>query len=275
MFTKVLLALCSIAIVSACNNSGSVGDPDGTTQDAHDGAVQDSGSDNTPSDQGMDAGETSDDGGLSDAGTDAASDAGSDTGADQGGDQGQSTVTLAGCTLFPPDNFWNTPIDDAPLDPMSDTYIASIGADTELHPDFGSFWNGEPLGIPWTSVPEDQPMVEVRFDYDDESDPGPYPIPPDAPIEGGPDADGDRHVLVIQRDACILYEMFSSYPQADGSWDAGSGAIWHLDQNETRHRDWTSADAAGLAILPGLVRWEEVYEQGEIRHAMRVTMGQI
>jgi hypothetical protein len=111
----------------------------------------------------------------------------------------------------------------------------------------------------------------VAFDYEDESDPGPYPIPADAPIEGGPGASGDRHVLVIDRDAWVLYELFAAYPRGNGGWDAGSGAIFDLSSNFLRPAGWTSADAAGLPIFPGLVRYDEVVDQGEIRHALRFT----
>ena len=107
-------------------------------------------------------------------------------------------------------------------------------------------------------------------EYWDESDPGPYPIPDDAPIEGGPQSDGDRHVLVVERDSCILYEVYAAYPQADGSWEAGSGAVWDLRSNDLHPDTWTSADAAGLPILPGLVRYEEV-EAGRVGHAIRFT----
>jgi hypothetical protein len=127
--------------------------------------------------------------------------------------------------------------------------------------------------MPWTSVQAGQPLVDVSFYYDD-SDPGPYPIPPDAPIEGGPDSNGDRHVLVVDRDACLLYETFDSHPHPDGSWDAGSGAIFDLTSNALRPDGWTSADAAGFAILPGLARYEEV-EAGEIAHALRFTAADI
>jgi hypothetical protein len=122
-------------------------------------------------------------------------------------------------------------------------------------------------------VPGTQATVPITFTYDDESDPGPYPIPPDAPIEGGPASDGDRHVLVVDRDDCILYELYAAYPQPDGSWLAGSGAIFDLNSNDLREDGWTSADAAGLPILPGLVRYDEVAE-GEIRHAIRFTAEQ-
>ncbi len=191
--------------------------------------------------------------------------------------QDTDSPIIVGCPVFPPDNIWNTPIDTLPLDPNSDLYISTIGSDSTLHPDFGSGdWppgSGSPIGIPYTDVPESQPPVEVTFEYDDESDPGPYPIPPDAPIEGGPESDGDRHVLVLERDNCVLYEMYYAWPQPDGSWDAGSGAVFDLSSHLLRPDGWTSGDAAGLPILPGLVRYDEVAE-GEIRHAIRFTAPQ-
>ena len=132
-------------------------------------------------------------------------------------------------------------------------------------------WDGGPIGIPYTTVPGTQPKVPVSFDYADESDPGPYPIPPDAPIEGGPSSTGDRHVLVVDRDACRLWELYSAYPQNGGSsWTAGSGATWDLNSNAMRPLGWTSGDAAGLPILPGLVRYDEV-AAGEIDHVIRFT----
>ena len=182
--------------------------------------------------------------------------------------------TLAGCTLFPTDNIWNTPIDELPVDRNSATYINTIGADTPLHPDFGAgLWEGGPIGIPFTDVAGVQPKVDVTFDYADESDPGPYPIPTDAPIEGGAASDGDRHVLVVDRDNCVLYELFYAFPQHDGAWTAASGAIFDLNSNALRPDTWTSADAAGLPILPGLVRYDEV-ATGEINHALRFTAPQ-
>jgi len=190
------------------------------------------------------------------------------------GGQGQGP-TLGGCALFPGDNMWNTPIDQLPVASTSNDYITAIGADTHLHPDFGTVWDGAPNGIPYTIVADDQAMVDVTFQWPDESDPGPYAIPPDALIEGGPQGDGDRHVLVVRQGSCILYELYDAHLQQDNSWTAGSGAIWHLDQNEIRPDGWTSADAAGLAILPGLIRYEEVYDQGVINHAIRVTISQI
>lgn len=181
---------------------------------------------------------------------------------------------IAGCTLFPADNIWNTPVDALPLDPNSDAYVNTIGAGRTLHPDFGSgLWEGAPIGIPYVVVAGDQPKVPVTFEYEDESDPGPYPIPPDAPIEGGPDSDGDRHILVLDRDNCTLYELYAAYPQNGGSWEAGSGAIFDLSSHVLRPDMWTSADAAGLPILPGLVRYDEV-ASGEITHAIRFTAPQ-
>lgn len=191
----------------------------------------------------------------------------------------QSPPTIAGCDVFPADNVWNTPVDDLPLEPNSATYVDAIGADAPMHPDFGSGdWppgSGAPIGIPYVDVPGDQPAVPVAFvDYGGESDPGPYPIPPNAPIEGGPDSDGDRHVLVLDRERCLLYELFDAYPQDGGAWwEAGSGAIFDLGSHALRPAGWTSADAAGLPILPGLVRYDEV-ASGAIDHALRFTAPQ-
>jgi len=188
--------------------------------------------------------------------------------------QPQPPPEVAGCAVFPSDNVWNTPVDTLPVDANSAAYVATIGADAYVHADFGSgTWEGGPIGIPYVDVPGSQPLVDVTFDYADESDPGPYPIPPDAPIEGGPDSDGDRHVLVVDRDNCILYELFYAFPQPDESWHAGSGAIFDLDSHDLRPETWISADAAGLPILPGLVRYDDV-AAGEIRHAIRFTAPQ-
>ena len=186
----------------------------------------------------------------------------------------QTGPNLAGCLVFPANNVWNVPVDHLPLDPNSSSYVATIGASKGVHPDFGSgLYDGGPIGIPYTIVPGTQTKVRISFDYADESDPGPYPIPPDAAIEGGSQSTGDRHVLVLDRDNCILYETYSTYPQPDGSWRAGSGAIYNLLSNGLRPSGWTSADAAGLPILPGLVRYDEV-ASGEIRHALRFTAPQ-
>jgi hypothetical protein len=177
------------------------------------------------------------------------------------------------CAVFPSNNHWNRRIDHLPKHPRSSEIVASVGRQETLHPDFGSgTYNGGPIGIPFTTVPETQQRVPVSFGYDDESDPGPYPIPPDAPIEGGPDAEGDRHVIVVDRDECVLYELFDAWPQENGArWTAGSGARWDLSSNALRPKGWTSADAAGLPILPGLARYDEV-ANGEIDHALRFTV---
>ena len=189
-----------------------------------------------------------------------------------------STLLIAGDlalpakSIFPADNPWNRDISREPVDPNSAALVKSIGLDKPLHPDFGTTYHGAPNGIPFIVVGGTQPRVPVQFQYKDESDPGPYPIPPDAPIEGGPSAKGDRHVLVIDRDAWKLYELFSSHPEAGGkSWRAGSGAIFDLASNKLRPAGWTSADAAGLPIFPGLVRYDEVMEKKAILHALRFT----
>ena len=189
---------------------------------------------------------------------------------------GEATPTaaapsLGGCPMLPADDIWNTRVDGLPAHPRSAEWLASIGLDTGLHADFGSgLWAGGPIGIPYVLVPEDQPRVPLRFEYADESDPGPYPIPTDAPIEGGPQSSGDRHVLVLQQGSCRLYETWSTYPEAGGAWRAGSGAVFDLGSSRLRPDGWTSADAAGLPILPGLVRYDEV-AAGVIRHAIRFT----
>ena len=182
-------------------------------------------------------------------------------------------ASLHGNVPFPADNPWNQDISNSPVDPNSNNLIASIGNTVNLHPDFGTVWNGAPNGIPYIVVSGTQPRVPMNFIwYDDESDPGPYPVPPDAPIEGGPSSTGDRHVLVIDRDNWKLYEMGNAYPVNGGaSWNAGGGAIFDLNSNALRPAGWTSADAAGLPIFPGLVRYDEVFEQGEIKHALRFT----
>lgn len=178
--------------------------------------------------------------------------------------------TLEGVSIFPPDNPWNLRVDGEPVDPNSDALLASIGLDTGLHPDFGANWNGGPFGIPFVVVSGTQPRVPVEFEYADESDPGPYPIPPDAPIEGGASSSGDRHIIVVDRDAGMLYELFAAYPEGDG-WRAGSGAVFDLSSNALRPAGWTSADAAGLPILPGLARYDEAVSAEGIRHALRFT----
>ncbi len=179
---------------------------------------------------------------------------------------------LHGRRPFPDTNAWNRDVSADPIDPASATLIAACGTGN-LHPDFGAFqWQGAPAGIPYVVVAGAQPKVPVSFGYADESDPGPYPIPPNAPIEGGASAVGDRHVLVVDRDAWKLYELFDARPVNGGrSWTAGSGAIFDLTTGALRPAGWTSADAAGLPIFPGLARYDEVVGQGAIRHALRFT----
>ena len=166
---------------------------------------------------------------------------------------------------------WNRIVENDDVDPNSQNYISTIGLATKVHPDFGTVWDGAPNGIPYVVVDNSQASVPVSFDYADESDPGPYPIPNNAPIEGGATSNGDRHILIINRDTWKLYELWSSYPSGSG-WHCGSGAILDLASNALRPDGWTSADAAGLPIFPGLVRYDEVMEQGEIRHALRFTV---
>jgi hypothetical protein len=176
-----------------------------------------------------------------------------------------------GKRLLPDDNPWNLDISKAPVDANSARLVAGIGLDRPLHPDFGTFLDGAPNGIPYVVVPGNQPKVPIKFFYANESDPGPYPIPSNAPIEGGPKSKGDRHILVLDRDNWMLYEAFDAHPLLRGDWKAGSGAIFNLKSNKQRPKGWTSADAAGLPILPGLVRYEEV-QAGAIRHALRFTV---
>lgn len=202
--------------------------------------------------------------------------------------------TVGGCAIFPLSNVWNTPIAGLPVHASSSAWISTMGSGTGLHMDFGSGeWEGGKIGIPFDVVPEGQTMVPIDFDilgWGSESDDGPYPIPLDPQIEGEPDnATGDRHILVVRQGACELYELYYSYAdgeeaqaQNDGwpdffecsagtdGWCGASGAVFDLDSNALRPDGWTSADAAGLPILPGLARYEEI-AAGEIRHALRFT----
>jgi hypothetical protein len=152
-------------------------------------------------------------------------------------------ATLEGCPIFPTDNDWNRDISNDPVDPASAAYLGDIGLATGLHADFGSNLD---WGLPAVVVPGTQRKLPISFDNASESDPGPYPIPDDVPIERG----GDHHALVIDRDACVLYEVYA-LTGVPGAWHGGSGAVWHLRTNATRPAGWTSADAAGLPIFPG------------------------
>ena len=175
---------------------------------------------------------------------------------------------IGDCPVFPADNPWNTDISDYPVDPLSDTYIASISADGDefLHADFGE---DPTYGIPYIVVGGDQPPAEITFtDYGDERDPGPYPIPEDAPVEAG----SDQHVIAVDDENCMLYELYAAEWNG-GGWNAASGAVFDLRSNDLRPEGWTSADAAGLPIFPGLVRYDEI-EAGVIQHALRFTVSQ-
>ena len=178
-----------------------------------------------------------------------------------GGDAFAGSPVIGGCPILPRDNPWNTDVSQAPVDTSHD-YIGSLGSMT-LWPDFGG--DGA-YGIPFVSVPFTQPLVPVGFDVADESDPGPYPTPLDAPVEGG----GDRHVLTLRQGDCRLFELYAAERQ-DSGWHAYSGAAWDLRSNALRPERWTSADAAGLPILPGLARRDEA-DSGVIRHALRITV---
>ncbi len=261
--TFILCALAALLCVACGGGSG-----DGTSNAGGGSSGGSSGSGGTGSGSGS--------GSTSGSGS-------STTGITYGNMQGAGLgagASLNGAVPFPADNAWNTNISLAPVDPNSDNLIASIGLSRGLHPDFGSgLYAGAPIGIPYVVVSSSQAMVPIDFvAYGDESDPGPYPIPANAPIEGqladGSSFGGDRHVIVINRDANRLYEMDNSFPQSDGSWQADSGAVFHLDSDNVRptaQPGWTSADAAGLPIFPGLARYDEV-AAGTIPHALRFTV---
>jgi hypothetical protein len=175
------------------------------------------------------------------------------------------------CPLFPERFSTNRPVDRAPVAPDSDRIVASIGLEEGLHADFGSgTYEGRPIGIPFDVVTRRTPRSRVAFEYADESDRVRYPIPRDVHIEGGPGADGDRHALLLDRSRCRLYELFA-LRRGGGGWEAGSGATWNLRSTRLRPAGWTSADAAGLPILPLLARYDEV-RRGRIDHALRVTV---
>jgi hypothetical protein len=179
---------------------------------------------------------------------------------------------LGGCPVFPANSVWNQPVDELPVAANSAQLVASIGLDASVHADFGAgLYDGSIIGIPYVVVRGSKtPKSRLRFEYADESDKGPYPIPRNVPIEGAPNAgDGDRHALIVDRDTCKLYELYALQRTASG-WTAGSGAIWSLRSNKLRPAGWTSADAAGLPILPGLARWADA-ATGQINHALRFT----
>ncbi len=192
------------------------------------------------------------------------------------GGSSASALRLPGaprCEIFPANNAWNQRVDKLPVAQNSATLIKSIGLDAPVHPDFGSGkYDGEPIGIPFDVVSKKTPTYRVTFDYADESDHVRYPIPRTVHIEGGPRSTGDRHAILVDKNTCRLYELFDVHHTSRG-WTAGSGATWSLRSNHLRPAGWTSADAAGLPIFPGLARWDEV-SRGVIDHALRFTASQ-
>ena len=188
--------------------------------------------------------------------------------------------TIGGCQVFPANHYWNTPVDALPVHPSSRAWVRTMtvrsdGTARNLHPDWGT--TEVEYGIPFVTVGAGQPLVDIDGIYADESDPGPYPIPPNAPIEGTAASDGDRHVLAVDTSSCTIYELYRAFPVGPptNEWEADSFAKWPMGSNVLRPDGWTSADAAGFAIFPGLARWEEVIAAGEIEHAMRVTASPI
>lgn len=195
----------------------------------------------------------------------------------KGGCAGISVGQLSNLNGFIPfqgtDSLWNKDISSAAVDPNSDNIINSIGPNVNIYGDFGSgLWQGSTIGDPYQVVPGTQAKVPIFFTaYGAESDPGPMPIPGNALITGYPHPDGDRHVMVLDKDGCWLYELFNAYPAVGLGWRADSAAVWDLTANNTRPFLWTAADAAGLPIFPGLVRYDEV-NAGAIKHALRATV---
>jgi len=187
--------------------------------------------------------------------------------------QGRPVPGAPKCPVFPRTSHWNQRVDRLPVHARSDAIVDAVGRSSGAHADFGSgLYQGRPIGIPFKVVGGSQKRVPVSFQYSSESDRGPYPLPQNVPIEGGRGSDGDRHVIVVDRSRCRLYELFAAYPEQGGRrWRAGSGAIWSLRSNRLRPSGWTSADAAGLPILPGLARYDEV-RRGRIDHALRITV---
>ncbi len=190
------------------------------------------------------------------------------------------TQSVGGCAIFPANNIWNARVDVLPIHPQSSAYINSNGGPgTPLHPDFGTVYNGAPNGILFIVVPTNQPLVQITLQpYGDQADPGPYPVPTNAPVEGGIGSNGDRHVLIVRQGDCQLFELYRAFPKSNGSW-AGFGAAFDLKRNgPLRPGTYTSADAAGLPILPGLVKYDEVLAAANanssngVGHAIRFTI---
>ena len=193
----------------------------------------------------------------------------SSAGATAGSPSGKPVAGTA-CRTFPADNYWHADISDLPVHPRSRQWLSHMSTDRDLHPDFGpSYGDGPNYGIPVTVVGHAHPRVRVRFDYAAESDRVRYPLGRDTRIEGGRGSGGDKHAVIVDKGACRLYETWNTRVR-DGRWRAGSGAVWSLESNDLRPDGWTSADAAGLPILPGLLRWNEVKAR-KVDHAIRFT----
>ena len=187
------------------------------------------------------------------------------------GSGGGQTLPGTGCPAFPANSVWNTPVSGLPVDRHSAQWLRHMAAgSTDLHPDYGPGGGSSPYGIPWQITARSPRFVHVRFRYGSESDPGPYPFSASTPIEGGRNAGGDRHAIMVDPKTCVLYELFDAHFRAHGRSTAGSGAIWSLRSNHLRPATWTSADAAGLPILPGLINYDEVMS-GHLDHAIRFT----
>ncbi|HTY73325.1 MAG TPA: hypothetical protein VMI11_13005 [Actinomycetes bacterium] len=176
------------------------------------------------------------------------------------------------CTAFPASNYWHADISKLPVDPRSATWLSHMSPSSKLHPDFGPSYGAQPVpyGIPITYVSGTHAKVSVVFGYSDESDHVKYPLGSDTKIEGGANATGDRHAIIVDKSTCKLYELWNAKKSSSGVWHAGSGAVWSLTSNKLRPAGWTSADAAGLPIMPGLLRWDEV-KYNRIDHAIRFT----
>jgi hypothetical protein len=280
--------LATLLVLSACGGSGSAGEPGASAAMADAGVVVDAGGSGNESAVAASGNEPQ----VAATGTGTGTGTGTTGPAVQPPAGSPATVygsvrgaalgigaSLNGAIPFPSDNAWNTDIRNLPVDPNSDALIASIGAAGKLFPDFGpGTYNGAPIGIPYVVVTGAQPRVAIHFTQPwDENDPGPYPVPADAQVEGenpsNPGSGGDRHVLVIDRDNNRLYELYRAFRNLDGSWNAESAALFHLDSNIVRpggRPGWTSADAAGLPIFPGLARYDEA-GAGVISHALRFT----
>jgi hypothetical protein len=263
-----ILVLAGYVSAVACGGGSSAGPP-ASSQNNDVPPSSDAGKSNLPASDDASAAQTDSSSGSEDA---SAAQADSSSGAEAATTQSGTVPTLGGCPIFPADNPWNTRIDDSstfPVHPKWSTYETTMNLTTHLHPDWGD-WSTDHYGIPWQVVPAGQAGVPMTFQYADQSDPGPYPFPATAKVEGGAGSGGDMHVLVVVMGKCSLYETWSSKYVAPG-WSCGSGAKFDLASNALRPDGWTSADAAGLPILPGLVKVSEV-QAGAIQHAIRFTM---